>query len=251
MNGKRHVKDYLSGKALNHFLESQVGRPWNKVFHEICEFADSRSKAGHDIRKRIGYLVDDHCRLNADGDVVIERWYRDSLYVHPVTGILLHHKDELHKRKYEPPEKIHWYGDVWFEVITLERPAKECGCVHFHPPGDDKSVHKYYYRHVDYKDYVCIHGNKREYEKLWYVIEYGFHPDDEIYDATYYYYETATDRERTVYNLQKPGDSYSHIKYYRDYPEKQKYEKSKKSCNGKELRVLRELLNNHRKWHDK
>jgi hypothetical protein len=48
--------DYLN--PLFRFLQKQVGRPWHKVYSELCSQADARSLQGHHLRQHIeGYVI--------------------------------------------------------------------------------------------------------------------------------------------------------------------------------------------------
>jgi len=55
---QKQAKDYLLGKALQRYLESNVGKPWDKVYSQICDVADNRSEVGNNIRKRLDWLVE-------------------------------------------------------------------------------------------------------------------------------------------------------------------------------------------------
>jgi hypothetical protein len=77
---------------LRGYLKKQVGRPWNKVFSELCEHLDKRSITGQHIWDHIKYEVELNAYIS-DGKVFERPRFGSirlvqGLYVHPVTGIL-------------------------------------------------------------------------------------------------------------------------------------------------------------------
>src|SRR5882762_3020335 len=76
----KELNDHL--RPLRRFLRKQVGRPWNKVYSEIC--------AG----LRAGHPVHDHLRRHVFGIVIFQRPVRQpkpfagEVFVDPRTGIL-------------------------------------------------------------------------------------------------------------------------------------------------------------------
>jgi hypothetical protein len=88
----RHEK-YLNENLapLKRYLMGQVGRPWDKVYGEICRTIDTRSAIGLHVLQH----VEDFIELNAfieDGKVCERTWRGPvevrGLFVHPVTGII-------------------------------------------------------------------------------------------------------------------------------------------------------------------
>ena len=84
---------------LRRYIASQVNRPWDKVYSEICAHIDRRNTVQEHIFAHIGQFVELHARL-IDGKVHVRAWnWHDrwdaldqshvELYVHPRTGILL------------------------------------------------------------------------------------------------------------------------------------------------------------------
>lgn len=79
---------------LRAYLKKQVGRPWDKVWSEICATLDRRSLTGLHIFDHIKLEVDTHTRFGVDGRIYGQgRWYSrddpvEGLYVHPRTGLL-------------------------------------------------------------------------------------------------------------------------------------------------------------------
>lgn len=75
------------------FLIRNVGRPWRKVFSELCAAADGRTTLGAEVREYVEGLVSTKCRMEG-GKVMSHDWrgcpqeVRD-LYVHPKSGVLM------------------------------------------------------------------------------------------------------------------------------------------------------------------
>jgi hypothetical protein len=144
-------KGYTSHKSLNEnlnplkrWLESQVNRPWEKVYAELCKNIDRRNTVQEHIFTHIDNFVDLETRL-ADGKVyVLQTWptrlvplaeSRAELYVHPKTRILLKNKHYVSwtKRRQQSraaegvkraalrkdlseTEQLHRIDGVWFHV---------------------------------------------------------------------------------------------------------------------------------------
>lgn len=78
---------------LRHYLRSQVGRPWNKVWSEISQTLDNRSLTGQHIFDHIRWEVEQEAWIGDDGRLYHKRRWGsievvNGLYVHPKTGIL-------------------------------------------------------------------------------------------------------------------------------------------------------------------
>lgn len=81
---------------LRRYLRSQIGRPWNKVFSEICQHVDRRSAVLDHVRDHVDDYVQTNVVLHGgvptmlDGEPLWERfrfaWL--ALYVCPKSGIL-------------------------------------------------------------------------------------------------------------------------------------------------------------------
>src|SRR5260221_18257 len=99
--GEKWLNETLS--PLRRYLESNVGRPWSKVYAEIRATLDSRKATGLHILQHLHDFVD--CDTWLDGRTVMvwgNGWPRrpqpvTGLYVHPVSGLL---------RQTPPREKI-------------------------------------------------------------------------------------------------------------------------------------------------
>jgi hypothetical protein len=107
--GMRH--GHTTRKSLNEnlaplrrWLASQVNRPWDKVYSELCANIDRRNTVQAHIFTHIDDFVERETRL-IDGKVyVLDRWLRKvipleeaagELYVDPVTGILRKNMDRV------------------------------------------------------------------------------------------------------------------------------------------------------------
>lgn len=236
---------------LLNFLQRSVGRPWDKVYSEIRENLN--------LNKSIDYHVIQHLfnyvELNVDmiGGVPYHRHgyvYQgilkvDQLYVNPNTGILC--KPKITKRhqpkKADPPTRLHWKDMLYFKKEVHDLPAEPCGCVHFKLPDGTYTNPRYMYR--DYTKLreleICIHGNNRGTNEIWYVETMGYHQPDEIWN-----HEWISNPEYDS-NIPEDFENPKRIRipvYYRDRPEEMAdpYVVSKKVANKKELKELRKLL---------
>lgn len=134
---------YVHRKSLNEnlaplkrWLESQVNRPWDKVYAELCANIDRRNTVQEHIFAHIDAFVERETRL-IDGDVyVLSRWPRElqridesrvTLYVHPVTGILRFNK---HRESWRKIRNRQW------AKIDAETNAKQRGL------NDTEQLHK-------------------------------------------------------------------------------------------------------------
>jgi hypothetical protein len=88
----RHEKELNENLApLKRYLMAQVGRPWDKVYSEICRTIDTRSVIGLHVLQHVdGFIALE--TFMQDGKVYERGWCSarevSGLYVHPVTGII-------------------------------------------------------------------------------------------------------------------------------------------------------------------
>ncbi len=147
-------KGYTHRKALNEnlaplkrWLESQVNRPWDKVYAELCANIDRRSTVQEHIFSHIDDFVERKTRL-VDGEVYAAyRWSRElqpikgssvKLYVHPKTGVLCFNKHRVtwrqareekrnaakaeiavRRRDIDDTEQLHKLDGVWYHVTLV------------------------------------------------------------------------------------------------------------------------------------
>ncbi len=213
-------EDYLYERRL---LAGSIGKNWDDLYSKFCERYDARTHVGFWMRRSILRQVF-HGYPN-------HRW--GHYYNVDENGNLAEHTyDYSTPRQPKPLEKIHWYGDVWFERVKCSDLTK-CGCLHFKPKKCDKCSYRWRCYHDS--PWVCIHGNKPLERYRWEVVTYAYHSPDEVYES-YPVVDKAktTDIVHPVYK--------QHIVYYRDKPDRIKYTKYRKTPNKKELQILKDLL---------
>ena len=91
---KKHQKGRtIRDNVLERFLLHRVGRPWDKVYAEVCAVTDPRSLQGAEVRDYLRSFVSFDCWM--EGRVVMSHDCGGrpvgvrGLYVHPKTGVLL------------------------------------------------------------------------------------------------------------------------------------------------------------------
>lgn len=129
---------------LRRYLERNVGRPWNKVFSEICEHIRVTSAVQKHVRDHVQWEVETNTFLGDDGRVYDRnpygpiclsepcRYSRPTLYVHPKSGLLCIQKRGK-SRKYRQNQKatgnrvvspngqqLHKVKGTWY-VVTLAK----------------------------------------------------------------------------------------------------------------------------------
>lgn len=122
---KKHLMHYggkesaFSPAPLRRFLNKNVGRPWDKVYSEICEHADSRSVAGYNLRKHIAYYLELNVVINGKTVYYLPEYgigyvelRKDELYID--------HKDGLLK-KYGRGKKYEYKFQAYSELPLVER----------------------------------------------------------------------------------------------------------------------------------
>jgi len=87
----RHFSDNLG--PLRRWLRAQIGRPWDKVWSELCAGIDRDTVSGRHLLEHAQWEVELHCQM--DGRIALRRLERrwrgdrvEGLYVHPRTGLL-------------------------------------------------------------------------------------------------------------------------------------------------------------------
>ncbi len=135
----KHLNEHLS--PLRRYLDKQVGRPWNKVFSEICAHIDRNSAVQDHVRDHVEDYVAVHVILidgvpcNGQGswtygkplhELAYRRWY-----VCPRTGLLKRVKVRSRKRrqpiKANPPKFVrvsetsqcHFFDGAW-HIVALK-----------------------------------------------------------------------------------------------------------------------------------
>lgn len=122
---------------LRRFLRSNLGRPWNKVYSELCAGLDRRKVTGLHIFQHLETMVERNCYFGADGEVLRIHPGQPPVrgfYVHPRSGLLCEARRESRReRKRQQMEaeevtQLHPGGsfryqkheDIWYRV-TLRR----------------------------------------------------------------------------------------------------------------------------------
>lgn len=103
--GYRDLNENLS--PLRRYLHSQIGRPWSKVFSEICSWIDRRNPVQQHIHQHIDQFI--AVRVEIRDGMLIEcgkfgprpLGASDGLYVDPRTGLICRAKDPASARASE------------------------------------------------------------------------------------------------------------------------------------------------------
>jgi hypothetical protein len=137
---RKFLNEHLG--PLRRYLDQQVGRPWDKVFSEICQHINRGSAVQDHVRDHVDRYVFRHVLLidgvPCDGSggrghgqpLVAQRW-RNSWYVCPRTGLL--HRVPPRPRKQRPKPKppvvrvsetvqCHFVHGAWHLVTLAPRP---------------------------------------------------------------------------------------------------------------------------------
>jgi hypothetical protein len=74
------------------FLASNVGRPWDKVYSELCAGLDKRKTTGLHIFQHLKHMVEINCYFGEDGRIYACDWGQEhevrGFYVHPRSRLL-------------------------------------------------------------------------------------------------------------------------------------------------------------------
>src|ERR1039458_2657283 len=226
---------------LERFLRTAIGRAWDEVYSEIRENITPKKAIDFHVLFHLDFMVELHVEMfnGIPYHKKHSRWGRyevTGLYVHPDTGILCLHERVQQDPAYTPKDALHWYGNFWFKKTIIKK--THCctstnsiiGC------RNRKWINgKFVEFPYDTKEY-CHHGLVAQEYPLWYVVEYGYHSPDEVYEVIRY-----GDWLAAQIGL-KEGEK--QIRYYRDVPEKLKeaFEVRRKTANKKELRLIRHLI---------
>lgn len=126
---QKHFNEHLS--PLRRFLQSQVGRPWNKVHSEIASHLRVDSAVQSHVLDHLRDYVAIHV-LVIDGELYHGNgWHTGRLlqslfYVCPRTGLLRENKSRWRRPRRQPPpveyvtlderRQLRQIGGIWYEV---------------------------------------------------------------------------------------------------------------------------------------
>lgn len=91
----KYMTDLLT--PIYRFLHSNVGRPWDQVWSEVCQQIDRRNLAKNHLFEHFDGIVETNTFIGEDGDVYVCEFdgFRkaknlggNGFYVHPTTGLL-------------------------------------------------------------------------------------------------------------------------------------------------------------------
>lgn len=137
----KYFSDNLS--PLRRWLRSQVGRPWDEVYSQLCRRLDTRTLSGQHIFSHVWDYVERYV-VFVDGIpyskedtryplVKTYRYERDRFYVHPESGILCQVKALPPKRKSKPEvsdrirldafREYRQIEGIWYEITFRPFPA--------------------------------------------------------------------------------------------------------------------------------
>lgn len=132
---RKQFGDHLN--PLRRWLETQVGRPWNKVYSELCEKCDQRSFTKEHVHLHVFrdmlqdnvVMVDGvaHVRYRWSGLHSIKTFKRKVLYVNPNTGLLCQHvpKNVSRAREDEKRKRAQQIAQVFQKVDDTTHLIKE------------------------------------------------------------------------------------------------------------------------------
>lgn len=130
----RYFSDLIG--PLRKWLRRQVGRPWDKVWSEICAQVDAESVSGLHLRDHVRWEVNTAVQMDERGVALsrVASRYRgariDGLYVHPRHGLLCWQEPDRSRweRRAEPQDPClrelgagrfqQQIDGLWFEVQT-------------------------------------------------------------------------------------------------------------------------------------
>lgn len=132
----KYFSDNLS--PLRRWLRSQVGKPWDSAYSELCQKIETKTLAGQHLLSHLWQMVEREVifvdglpyshhrhRINPLG------YWREELYVHPETGILCLAKKlpTVVPKKRDDRAFINSYeywkiNDIWYLVTYLDAPEE-------------------------------------------------------------------------------------------------------------------------------
>jgi hypothetical protein len=144
-SGEKSLNENLS--PLRRYLESNVGRPWSKVYAEISATLDSRKATGLHILQHLRDFVETDTWIEGRTVMVSMRWGRGGpqpvtgLYVHPVSGLLRRAPDRKKTGGAKPVSEVsldsntvcRLVDDIWYRFeYAVRDPNAIAEIVRFH-----------------------------------------------------------------------------------------------------------------------
>ena len=136
---RKWARDSLN--PLYRYLHSQVGRPWNKIYSEICDTVDVRSTVQQHLRLHVDQFVELEVKLVGNEVYSSTRYGMTALrpgdlFVHPRTSLLLEKKrrprDAASRRKptanrtdrrvLDAQRQLHLIDGQWYLVQVAQLP---------------------------------------------------------------------------------------------------------------------------------
>lgn len=125
--GGKDLSDVLN--PLKGYLRANLGRPWDKIYSELCQNLDRRSVSGNHVFQHIWDFVAKNCWIGQETRKVYELHNRgwsslvNGFYVHPFTGLLKEQKlpskksERAVKKAKEPVTLIKLSPTSWYEKL--------------------------------------------------------------------------------------------------------------------------------------
>lgn len=213
---------YSTYKFLFSYLLSQVGRPWDDVWSDLCARYDSRSHLGYCVRKDTYDDVDTHAFFSNQGKIVTHDYCNREtpvrgFYVHPKTGLLC---DAFSKSRGSKHARYRWSGEK--KEVTSLSIVNGAICL--------------YYKYPDYT-YELLECGKSPHNKFksWFKISTIITPTEFWHT---YGDQTHTPEWYTLHGYTFDKDMGTWGKMYRG-TDRITY---KQSCNRVQMKAIREFL---------
>jgi hypothetical protein len=129
---QRYLNEHLG--PMRRFLRSRVGRPWNKVHRELCEYVSFNNAVQKHVLTHVFDFVRQFVEVR-DGEVRdrTARWRgrrldAGQMYICPTSGLLKVVKPRLNRQPLRriiagPLAQYHLRDNVWWKVSFRETPA--------------------------------------------------------------------------------------------------------------------------------
>jgi hypothetical protein len=113
--GSKELNENLN--PLFRFLESKIGKNWNKVYSEIRENINPKNAVQLHILQHLEQYVEVNTIQSSNGVITDSRGTSigDPFFVHPKTGQLLKNKDSYHFRRYKYKSSLPPYPSVMID----------------------------------------------------------------------------------------------------------------------------------------